>query len=63
MGKYMDELRHIQENHSLMQRSHQRIMSMFGSQMDDFGRSWNMAHAQIEEDTYQRDYARLLPLV
>ena len=31
--------------------------------MDDFGRSWNQAHAQIEEDMYQRDMARLLPLV
>ena len=31
--------------------------------MDDFGRSWNQAHAQIEEDIYQRDMARLIPLV
>ena len=31
--------------------------------MDDFGRSWNQAHAQIEDDMYQRDMARLLPLV
>lgn len=31
--------------------------------MDDFGRSWNQAHAQIEDDMYQRDMARLIPLV
>lgn len=31
--------------------------------MDDFGRAWNQAHAQIEEDIYQRDMARLIPLV
>jgi len=25
---------------------------MFGSQMDDYGRAWNQAHNQIDEEIY-----------
>lgn len=63
MGKYYEEMRRTQENYQHTRGAHQRIMAMYGSQMDDFGRSWNQAHAQIEEEMYQRDMARLLPLV
>lgn len=45
MGKYMDELRRTQEHHNYSISNHQRIMNMFGSQMDDYGRAWNQAHA------------------
>jgi len=52
MGKYYDELRQVQEQHRIMTGMRQRTMAMFGSQMDDYGRAWNQAHNQIDEEIY-----------
>lgn len=41
MGRYMNELRQIQEQHDIMTRTHSRIMDMYGAQMDDYARAWN----------------------
>ena len=63
MGRYMNELRQIQEQHDIMTRTHSRIMDMYGAQMDDYARSWNETRSRMDAEVYQRDVARLIPLV
>ena len=48
MGKYMNELRRLQERQRYEEQNHSYIMNHFGYLMDDYGRAFNTSHHNIK---------------
>ena len=48
MGKYMNELRRLQERQRYEEQNHSYIMNRFGYLMDDYGRAFNTSHHNLK---------------
>lgn len=55
MGKYRDRLAYLQERLEIERNLHNHIMTVWGSQMDDWAREYNKNNYRHQEEYYQRE--------
>ena len=48
MGKYMNELRRLQEQQRMEEQSYSSLMNRYGHLMNDMGRAFNTSHHNIK---------------
>jgi len=59
MGKYMNELRRLQEQQRMEERNYTSLMNRYGHLMNDMGRAFNSTRHDIEAAYLSREIAAI----